>query len=64
LELNLGDRLSGDLRLNVCALELNGIDVAAERINARVDRFGASTPISSSVPRKFGDVFFMRHGAR
>lgn len=47
IELNLGDRVPVDLRLDVDAVALEGIDVAVERTNTRIDRFGASTPISS-----------------
>jgi len=47
IELNLGDRVPLDLRLERAAVALEGVTVNAEPVNARAERFGASTPISA-----------------
>ncbi|MQA90450.1 MAG: carboxypeptidase regulatory-like domain-containing protein [Gemmatimonas sp.] len=46
IELSLGDRVALDLQLNVEAVALDGVEVVAQQASARLDRFGASTPIS------------------
>jgi carboxypeptidase family protein len=63
IQLNLGDRVSLDIRMNVSAVTLEAVEVMAARTNTRADRFGASTPISAreieripAIGRNFTDL--------